>query len=409
MKKILVVSACDGKKNFIFEELFRLWYRVFVLNSCILEEIDSFVSEWILFDTCDIDTSVKAVIKIQSKEHFDGILTFWEDDVILTSKINGALDLYWIPYSQAKNIRDKFEFRKKCSELNIKHPEFLPVGKNTTKKDLQSFSYPCVLKPAFGASSAFVTKCMSAEDVIKKYNLINTSLSVEVESALHNGTDFFIESFLYGAELDIDILVQDGIIKYISITDNFDSQSDYFIEVWQCSPSQFFPEEEKNIKKQSIEIIEKLGFINACLHFEAKYHNWILTPIEINMRMWGDEVWYFNKEVYGVNLIDEAVKIACWEHTPDYTKVNAQCRVYGEYFLPQNKWYIKSIRIDDRKLENLWVIKYQITKNVWDYVDVPPNDFCYLWWYIIKSDIKNDFWTFDDKNIRSCFHIQIEP
>jgi len=157
----------------------------------------------------DMDFSLKEAIKIHSQEHFDGILTFWEDDVLLTAKINEALNLKGIPYSQAKNIRNKYEFRKLCESLGIRHPDFFHIDKTTTLEDLKEFPFPCVLKPCFGSSSAFVTRCTSAEEVLEKYKNIRGNFSLETETALHNGEDFFIESFLYGEEVDIDILVQD--------------------------------------------------------------------------------------------------------------------------------------------------------------------------------------------------------
>lgn len=409
MKKILIVNACDGKKNFIFEELYKLEYKVYVLNRHRLPNIQDFVDSWILEDTTDIELCVQKVSEIHKKEAFDGILTFWEDDVILTAKINEGLGLKWIPYSQAKNIRNKFEFRKLCKKLEIKHPNFMMIDASTSKDDIKDFSFPCVLKPAFGASNAFVSKCYSPEDVLSKYDLAKKSLLLEIESALHNGDAFFIESFISGNELDIDILVQNGEIRHISVTDNFDSQSGFFMEIGQCSPSQFYKEEEKNIKKQSINIIQKLGIRDACLHFEAKYKEGVLTPIELNLRMWWDETWYLGKELYDVNLIDAAVKIACAENIEDTTHKEAKCRIYSEDIFPEKAGYIRSIEVDTNRLLHLWVIHYGIVKKVWDYIGTPPEDVSYIAWYMTKCEIldKDTRWE-NSQSIKDCFHIEIE-
>ena len=123
--------------------------------------------------------------------------------------------------------------------------------------------------------------------------------------------------------------------------------------------------------------------------------------------MWWDEVWYFNKEVYWVDLIDLSTKIALGEKISDYTHIIPQCKLYWEYILPYKKWIIKQINIDYEKLKILWVPQINIYKKIWDFIDIPPNEFSFIWWFICK--IQN-IWEKDKiiENIKKFISITIE-
>ena len=112
MKKIIILNSCNWKKDFIFERLFSLWYYVILADLEISNNIKKFIHEIIKIDTKNIEDSYKTIIDYYKKNDIDWILTFWEDDVLLLSKIIEKINKNWIPFSIAKNIRNKLNFRK---------------------------------------------------------------------------------------------------------------------------------------------------------------------------------------------------------------------------------------------------------------------------------------------------------
>lgn len=86
MKKILVINAGSSQKNHVFKRLSELEYHITVLNPYVLDDIVSYVDDWIISDLNDISRSLKNIIDHHSKKHFDGMLTFWEEDVLLTAQ-----------------------------------------------------------------------------------------------------------------------------------------------------------------------------------------------------------------------------------------------------------------------------------------------------------------------------------
>jgi biotin carboxylase len=126
-KHLLVVNTGNRKKRFTLKRLRDLGCKLIILNAT--ENWGSaYASHWILADTGDHTASLRAV-----KDFFaqhpelgpDGVITFWEDDVLLTARIRDRLGLIGIPYEVARLARDKHLFRAFCSEHGLPAPAAL--------------------------------------------------------------------------------------------------------------------------------------------------------------------------------------------------------------------------------------------------------------------------------------------
>lgn len=91
-KRLLVVNAGNSGKRFIFEELFRLGYSVTVLNGAKEDSIGPWVRDWIISDTTNYEACLSSVEAHLRKESVDGIMTYWEDDVLLTSRLTDVFE-----------------------------------------------------------------------------------------------------------------------------------------------------------------------------------------------------------------------------------------------------------------------------------------------------------------------------
>ena len=92
-KHLLVVNTGGRKKRFTLKRLRELGCKLIVLNAT-ENWASAYASHWILADTYDHTASLTAV-KDFFAEHPelgpDGIITFWEDDVLLTARIRDRL------------------------------------------------------------------------------------------------------------------------------------------------------------------------------------------------------------------------------------------------------------------------------------------------------------------------------
>ncbi|OGY41210.1 MAG: hypothetical protein A2Y82_02130, partial [Candidatus Buchananbacteria bacterium RBG_13_36_9] len=334
-KTILVVNTGTIKKRFIFQKLKKLGLKVVCLNK---EKnwAASHVDYWIVADTTNQSECISALkefIANNPEVKINGAITFWEDDVLLTSKIIDKFNFIGIPYDIAKKVRNKYLFREFCNENGIAAPKHLLIKTLADIENLpENFSFPLVIKPVYGASSAYVIKVNDKEDLKHTYQYIKKNISTATESALADGLDIFLEEYIEGDEVDIDIIMQNGKMKFRSISDNYQTQEPFFVETGQAIPSSLPLYKQQELVAAAEETLEKLGLQNGVIHFEAKSTPNGPVPIEINLRMGGDYVYSYVKGCWGVDLIEYAVKVAFGEYVKIEKPSNPLKYIIGQDF-----------------------------------------------------------------------------
>lgn len=387
---LLVVNTGHQKKKFILQRLKRLGYLIVCLNR---EKnwAQAYVDQWILADTTDHLEATQAVdkfIKRSSTVKVAGALTFWEDDVLLTSKITDRFNFIGIPFHIAKKARNKYLFRHFCFESHLPVPQFRLV---TSGKDLdyvrEKFTFPVVAKPAYGSSSAFVMKIDNEKALPGVIEYIKNNISVKTESALSDGLDIFIEEYIDGDEVDIDILLQNGKIKFYSVSDNFNKcKGSFFVDSGQAIPSTLPDHDQDELVGMAEEILEKLGIQNGCIHFEAKYSRKGPVPIEVNLRLGGDYVYSYIKGAWGIDLIDSAAKISLGEYLKIGKPVEPKKYIIGWDLRPDNSGILVELDIDDKIKEKKFLEEIHVYKQIGDPILVPPEGYEYLGWVTASGD-----------------------
>lgn len=389
-KHILLVRSGYPSKQFVLEKLQELGYYVIVLDSektCPSE----YVNDWIFADPLDPAKSVSAVKNYLNNpnNYIDGVITFWEEAVLTTAAISDTYNLIGIPYKSADVIKNKHQFRKLCVSSN------LPTIKShllTSHQDFEhiekTMSFPLVIKPLYGAASAFVMKIHSLEQLKKAYDSITNSIHTFWLAPEWESTDLYVEEYIEGQEVDIDILLQDGICVFASVTDNFQTQEPFFIESGQALPSALSKEKQDDLISMALNVLKTAGVKNGCIHFEAKSSPTGPVPIEVNLRMGGDHVYSFIKEGWGVCMIESAAKIACGELCDIKKPLEPLTYLEGKYFEPQKAGIIADISFPEELLKDSHLSKIQFDMKVGDKVLVPPEGFDFFGWITVHADSK---------------------
>src|SRR5262249_56702960 len=125
-----------------------------------------------------------------------------------------------------------------------------------------------------------------------------------------HGTDILFESFIDGAEVSVDLLVQDGQIRFHSVTDNFPKKEPFFVDSGEAMPSRHEDDDLRAVHRMAEKAITALGLTHGALHLES-----IITEdgpklLEVNARMGENYIADWAKTVWDVDLVDEALKIA---------------------------------------------------------------------------------------------------
>lgn len=387
-RTVIIVNTGSLKKRFIFQQLKKIPHLTVVVLNNTIDWAKPYVDDWILADTRQHDTSLRAVLQYAKTHAIDGVLTFWEDDVLLTSKIAEKLGLPGIPWSAAYKARNKFEFRNFCRNHNLPAPRHQLV---TSVADLETLSselhFPVVIKPVFGSSSAYVVKADTLDRLKEHYTSICNNLSLKVESALGDGLQLLVEEYIDGEEVDIDMLLQHGKVKFWSMSDNPQTQEPYFVEMGMSIPSALPDSSQQALYDMAEQVLEQLGVTDGCIHFEAKHTDTGPVPIEVNLRMGGDDIYWSVKAAWGVDLIEQAVKIACNEYfLPIKRPEEPRCHILSQDFLATTNGVLSSYTAPKQFPKELRVNDFHFFKEVGDAVFVPPRDYEYLGWITVQGD-----------------------
>lgn len=388
-KTLLLVNTGSQKKKFIIQKLKKLGMIIVVMNAK-KNWAEPYADYWILTDMSNHDGAIEAVHTF-AKEHpevrIDGALTFWEDDVLLTAKIIDEFGFTGIPYESARKIRNKYLFRQFCVENGLPAPKFRIIRDGEDLEAIaDTFSFPVVIKPAYGASSAFVTKAMNRDELANAFDYIKKNISASVESSLRDGLDIFVEEYIDGDEVDIDILVQNGKIKFSSIADNFDkSKGAFFVDNGQAIPSSLPVKDQIKLTELAEEILERSGILNGCIHFEGKATKKGPLPLEINLRMGGDYVYSYVKGAWNVDLIEGAAKIAVGKYIKAYKLEAPKKYIIGKDFQSENSGIITAWDVEDELEKKPYFEDIFLYKKVGDQILIPPAGYETLGWITVAG------------------------
>jgi carnosine synthase len=387
-KHLLIVRSGYPSKEFVLKKLRALGYFLIVLDetiSCPTELVD----DWVIADMSSEKACLKAVKHyLKDNNHkIDGVLTFWEEAVLITAKLADSLNLPGIPFKSAEIIKNKFSFREACSAFNLPSPKHAMLQIDSNFSDVvKGLNFPLVVKPIYGAASAFVVRVNNLRELKKAFVSINKYIKSFWLTPEWKSVDLLVEEYIEGQEVDIDMILQDGNLKFYSITDNFQTHEPFFVETGQALPSRLADTKQQELVEMAMTVLKSLNVTDAIVHFEAKTGLNGPVPIEVNLRMGGDEVYSFIKTVWGIDFIEYAAKIAIGDHFTIKKPTHPLTHLEGRYFLPNETGRIANITIPRSVTQNPHLFELKVCKNIGDEIKIPPQDFDYFGWITAQGN-----------------------
>lgn len=388
-KSILVVNSGAPKKRFIFQKLRALGLRVTLLQKE-ANWANRYADAVIAADPLDRAECLAQVEEYLKTAKLDGALTFWEEDIPLAAALCEKFGWVGNGVESALNCRNKIRTREALEKAGLeKHS--MPFAHVKSLKELEKaaakIGFPCVLKPAWGADSQFVVKVESQEEARKAFEYIQANMTPRFDPIYSYGTEVLLEKFVDGAEVDLDILVQDGKIKFYAYTDNFPTKEPFFIETGDAMPSRHEDSDLEACLALAHKVIPALGLTNGALHLEAKICPDGVHLIELNARMGGDYLYAWIKSVWGVDMIEESLKIALGMPCSPSKPKDAITHLVGKYLIPASSGVISGLAAPELKEGGTEKV-HDITllKEIGDPVLVPPEGFEAIGWVVGKGN-----------------------
>ncbi|WP_343418529.1 ATP-grasp domain-containing protein [Candidatus Flexifilum breve] len=173
-----------------------------------------------------------------------------------------------------------------------------------------------MLKPVQGASSFDVFRVESLDALRGRYEAILNQREMQHRDTPFNSGDrdeswlvwqrgltMVLEEYLDGDEYDIDCLLSDGELVYASVTG--EKPQPMMIETGARLPALCPVEHETALIDMAQKTLKVLGYTDGVFHVEAKYTARGPRLIEVNARMGGGPIHLMNRQVWGVDLIEQ--------------------------------------------------------------------------------------------------------
>ena len=274
----------------------------------------------------------ETMLKIARDEHVDGVIhPCSEVSMAVMGRINDELGLSGISREQAICATNKHLMRKAFEKGNAPSPKsILAKDAEDAWRRLQSeFDTDAILKPSRNSGSrgiAKVSRNMDKGDFIRAY-----------DEALNESRDHsvLIEQFIEGPEFSIEMIVWQGEIHVLTVTDKKTTGAPHFVELGHNQPSCFSATDVETLKAAAVAGVRALGVNNCACHAEAKLMNGKAYLMEVGARLGGD---FISTELThlstGIDMVAAAIDVALGVE-PDLSAKEEPKGVCIRYFCPK--------------------------------------------------------------------------
>ena len=339
---IVFVTAGYSGKRFIFERAKELGVRSVVLDgpdswaqALVAEGI---VEKFLPVDFGDADAvfdNALAAVSAARRDlgDVDGVATFCELAVPLVARLAERLGLPGNTPASVDAARDKSATRNLLRDAGLPNPRSFLVEDGAQLAEAGAHvGFPAVIKPIHGAASIGVVRVNDQAALEAAYARVQREMASAtiVAGALLQGdagvddagaapangapaasasawikTTLMLEEYLDGPEVDVDLVISDGVPVYGAITDNWPTVEPYFNETGSNCPSVLTLDQQHALIDLAVRSVTALGLTAGVFHVEAKFTTRGPRLIEVNCRMGGGPVRATNLLVWGVDLVEE--------------------------------------------------------------------------------------------------------
>ncbi len=399
---MIVIGTGIYHRQPVYRRAHEIGCKLVFVSEQAVEWVKPYAHDWIICsdasDEAKTEASIRDYMKANPNVKVDGIVTFDEYSVLATAHV---CKVFGYPNSDNDTvhlIKNKYLFRQHTAKAGILAPKNLHLSlskviSGESDKELADFPYPAVLKPIAGAGSHFVRRIAD----MKELKAVLAEYAAEANSTGEykywgvDGVDasFMVEEMIIGNEVDIDLLVDHGEIRFLSISDNFPSTGPghLFMEIGGACPSNLPADRQKDLVEMTHTMVKSFGKnLTGCFHFEAMSTPKGAYPIELNQRLGGSEVLVFILAAFGVNLGIENLKLAISYPIVNHDTSKPLRNCTSINFLSESSGYIEKIGYDDALFEDPSYMGSMNRCVVGHPLKAPPLGFEFLGWMVASGD-----------------------
>lgn len=242
----------------------------------------------------------------------DGIMTL-ATDMPMRSVAYACekLGLIGITYDTAVKATDKAEMIRVFEEQGVACPWYRVVSKPADVFDIaHKITYPCLTKPTDSSGSRGIMLAHNPEELV-------TAVAYSAENG--RGGEVIVEEFMEGPEVSVEVIVWQGEVHILQITDKLTTGAPRFVEMGHTQPSRLSEDIQNQIKDLTCRAVKAVGIENGPAHVEIMVTESGPKMVELGARMGGDCITtHLVPLSTGVDMIKATIDI-CLGQTPDLT------------------------------------------------------------------------------------------
>lgn len=313
-----------------------------------------YADEYYNASTIDIDaiTDVARVFKP------DGIMTLATDMPMRSvAKASELLGLKSISFDTAVKATDKYEMIRAFNEYGVPTPWYFKIKvREELLNIIGNFTFPCIMKPTDNAGSHGVVLVHNVDELMKNYEYSRNNS--------RNGC-VIIEEYLKGDEVSVEVMVVNGNIHILQITDKITTGSPHFVEMGHTEPSRMSDNIQRQIKIVAEKAVRAVCIDNGPSHVEMMVTERGPVMIELGARMGGDNITtHLVPLSTGIDMTEATINVALGRK-PDLIPKCKKGSAIRYIEAPVGK--IKSITGIGLAKSIPGVIQVSLTKNTGDY------------------------------------------
>lgn len=282
-------------------------------------------------------TSEEDVLKVAREERIDGVIHPCSEVAMnVMGRLNDELGLSGITKEQAIRATNKHMMREAFERGGAPSPKsILTKSVEDAWKQFQELDGDGILKPSRNSGSRGIAKVIkSGRD---EENTSKEEFCRLYDIALNESRDksVLLEQFIEGPEFSIEIIVWNGKVNVLTVTDKKTTGAPHFVELGHNQPSCFSAEEVETLKAAAVAGVKALGVNSCACHAEAKLMDGKAYLMEIGARLGGD---FISTELThlstGIDMVAAAIDVALGTE-PDLSIKEEPKGVCIRYFCPK--------------------------------------------------------------------------
>jgi biotin carboxylase len=234
----------------------------------------------------DPDRAAEEIAERARRTPFDAIVGVDDHGVLAAAVAAARLGLAHNPPDAVARTRDKAAMRTALAQAGVPQPRFALLGADTDPAAAaEDVGFPCVVKPLALSGSRGVIRADDAGAVRAAAARVRAILAAAGEPA---DAPLLIESYLPGAEVAVEALLDDGRLRVLAIFDKPDPlEGPYFEETLYVTPSRLPAATQAAIERAAAAAARALGLREGPVHAELRADGGRVAVLELAARSIG--------------------------------------------------------------------------------------------------------------------------